>query len=113
MRSGMKVHSPRLGTFLAQGPAARYHKRGCVVPLIFALSLPVLFADHASAARMLGDAKLGRIAVGCYADLLVLDADPLDDITVLDYPEKHLFAVIQCGRVVSSRIDGFRVENYI
>lgn len=60
---------------------------------------------------MLGDAKLGRIAVGCYADLLVLDADPLDDVTVLDYPEKHLFAVIQGGRVVSSRVDGLPVEN--
>ncbi|KAL1941483.1 hypothetical protein VTO73DRAFT_7300 [Trametes versicolor] len=76
-------------------------------------SRKVLQHATTNAARMLGDAKLGRIAVGCYADLLVLDADPLDDITVLDYPEKHLFAVIQCGRVVSSRIDGFPVENYI
>ncbi len=62
---------------------------------------------------MLGDAQLGRIAVGCYADLLVLDADPLEDVTVLDYPEKHLFAVIQGGRDISSLIDALPVENHI
>ena len=59
---------------------------------------------------MLGDSKLGRIAVGCYADLLILDANPLVDVTVLDYPEKHLFAVIQGGRVVSSRLYGLPEE---
>ncbi|OJT05457.1 hypothetical protein TRAPUB_3727 [Trametes pubescens] len=83
-----------------------------VVPLISALP-SVGQADPRFAARMLGDAKLGRIAVGCYADLLVLDADPLEDVTVLDYPEKHLFAVIQGGRVISSRIDALPVENHI
>ena len=55
-------------------------------------------------AIMLGDPKLGRIAKGCYGDVLILDADPLEDVTVLDYPEDHLFAVIQGGRVVSSRL---------
>lgn len=109
MRSGMKVHSTEFSTLLAQGPAARHHKRGYVVPPISALS-SASPADLEYAARMLGDAKLGRIAVGCYADLLVLDADPSDDVTVLDYPEKHLFAIIQGGRVVSSRIDGLPVQ---
>ncbi|KAI0333010.1 hypothetical protein GY45DRAFT_1359935 [Cubamyces sp. BRFM 1775] len=68
--------------------------------------------QHATtnAARMLGDSKLGSIAEGCYADLLVLDANPLEDVTVLDYPEKHLYAVIQGGRVVSSRLDGLSQE---
>ena len=59
---------------------------------------------------MLGDPKLGKIASGCYADMLVLDASPLDDVTVLDYPEDHLFAVIQGGRVVSSRLGGLVPE---
>lgn len=59
---------------------------------------------------MLGDPKLGRIVPGSYGDLLVLDANPLDDVTVLDYPEDHLLAVIQEGRVVSSRADGLAAD---
>ncbi|KAI0368977.1 hypothetical protein BV20DRAFT_1081862 [Pilatotrama ljubarskyi] len=68
--------------------------------------------QHATtnAALMLGDPKLGRIAQGCYADILVLDANPLEDVTVLDYPEKHLFAVIQGGRAVRSRLEGLPAE---
>ncbi|KAI0741117.1 hypothetical protein C8Q76DRAFT_609011 [Earliella scabrosa] len=69
------------------------------------LSSPkVLQHATTNAAIMLGDPKLGRIAKGCYGDVLILDADPLEDVTVLDYPEDHLFAVIQGGRVVSSRL---------
>lgn len=60
---------------------------------------------HLLAAQMLGDPKLGKIAEGCYADILVLNVNPLEDVVVLDYPEKHLFAVIQDGRVVSSCLD--------
>ena len=59
---------------------------------------------------MLGDSRLGKIAAGSYADLLVLDADPLEDVKVLDYPEDHLFAVIQGGRVISSRLETLPVE---
>ena len=61
-------------------------------------------------ATVLGDPKLGRIAPGSYGDLLVLDANPLEDVTVLDYPEDHLFAVVQGGRVVSSRVDGLTAD---
>ncbi len=59
---------------------------------------------------MLGDLKLGRIAAGCYADVLVLDVDPLVDVQVLDYPEDHLFAIIQGGRIVTSRLEELQVE---
>ncbi|KAI0753116.1 hypothetical protein C8Q80DRAFT_494966 [Daedaleopsis nitida] len=69
-------------------------------------SAKVLQHATTNAATMLGDPKLGRIQVGCYADILVLDADPLKDVKVLDYPEYHLFAVIQGGKVVCSRLDG-------
>ncbi|KAI0827945.1 hypothetical protein BC628DRAFT_1366385 [Trametes gibbosa] len=70
------------------------------------LSSPkVLRHATTNAAQMLGDPKLGKIAEGCYADMLVLNVNPLEDVVVLDYPEKHLFAVIQDGRVVSSCLD--------
>lgn len=75
------------------------------------LSSPkVLQHATTNAAIMLGDLKLGRIAAGCYADVLVLDVDPLVDVQVLDYPEDHLFAIIQGGRIVTSRLEELQVE---
>ncbi|KAI0669669.1 hypothetical protein C8Q78DRAFT_1041478 [Trametes maxima] len=74
-------------------------------------SLKVLRHATTNAAQMLGDPKLGRVAEGSYADLLVLDANPLDDVRVLDYPEKHLYAVIRGGKVANSRLDGLPAED--
>lgn len=59
---------------------------------------------------MLRNDKIGHIAIGGYADLLILDADPLADITVLDRPEDHLFAIIKGGRVISSRLEGLQAD---
>ncbi|THY38550.1 amidohydrolase [Aureobasidium pullulans] len=55
-------------------------------------------------ARMLrvGD-RLGQIKPGFVADLLILESNPLEDITILDSPDKHLFAVMKEGRVHHSR----------
>jgi imidazolonepropionase-like amidohydrolase len=47
--------------------------------------------------------QVGRIKDGYFADLLILNANPLEDIEVLCKPEKHLLAVIKDGRVVESR----------
>jgi len=64
-----------------------------------------------NAARMLKlEGKIGEIAQGGFADVLVLDANPLDDITILDRPESHLFAVIKGGFVFNSRIDQLAVD---
>ena len=56
------------------------------------------------------EGQLGVIAPGAIADLIVLDANPLDDICVLDRPETHLFAVIKEGRIARSRITSLPVE---
>ena len=59
-------------------------------------------------AKMLGmSQKLGTIAPGAFADLLVLDENPLEDIKVLDRPEKYLKAVVQGGRLVSGSLPGW------
>lgn len=63
-----------------------------------------------NASLMLGNDKIGRIAVGTYADMIVVDANPLEDVTVLDYPEHHLFAIIKDGRVITSRVEGLEVD---
>lgn len=48
------------------------------------------------------EGKIGVIAPGAFADLLVLDANPLEDITILDRPEHHLHLVMKEGRVAFS-----------
>jgi imidazolonepropionase-like amidohydrolase len=60
----------------------------------------VLQAATVNAAALLDQPDLGRIERGAIADLLLLDADPLPDITVLTRPDRHLRAVVQDGRTV-------------
>ncbi|KAH6671148.1 hypothetical protein B0J14DRAFT_484659 [Halenospora varia] len=46
---------------------------------------------------------LGQIKPGFTADVLILNENPLEDICVLDDPERHLLAVIKEGRIFHSR----------
>ncbi|KAJ7151363.1 hypothetical protein C8R43DRAFT_1004928 [Mycena crocata] len=63
-----------------------------------------------NAAQMPGKSSLiGTISAGAYADLLILDANPLEDVTVLDRPEDHLLAVMKQGRVIASLVKGLVV----
>lgn len=67
-------------------------------------ALKILQSATVNAARRLRhEDKLGRVKEGFFADLLVLNANPLEDIMVLDRPERHLLAVIKDGRVLKSR----------
>lgn len=56
------------------------------------------------------EGKIGCLEVGSFADLIVLDANPLEDITILDKPEEHLLAVMKSGYVFRSRIDALPVN---
>jgi imidazolonepropionase-like amidohydrolase len=61
-----------------------------------------------SVARMLGQhGRLGTITRGAIADLLILDKNPLEDITILDRPELYLKAVIKEGRLMSGSYEKF------
>jgi imidazolonepropionase-like amidohydrolase len=54
----------------------------------------------ATPARLLGMAgDIGVIAPGAYADLLIVDGDPLTDISVLTKPERYLNLVMKAGTV--------------
>lgn len=44
------------------------------------------------------EGQLGVIAPGAYADLLVIDGDPLADITVLTRPDDHLLMIMKAGQ---------------
>lgn len=67
-------------------------------------NLKILQSATVNAARMLRqEDKLGRIKEGTIADLIILNANPLEDIEVLARPQKHLLAVIKDGRVLHSK----------
>jgi imidazolonepropionase-like amidohydrolase len=55
-------------------------------------------------ADLIGRSDLGRIVVGATADLIVVDGDPLLDISVLSRPESTLRVVVTEGRVRLDRL---------
>jgi imidazolonepropionase-like amidohydrolase len=56
-------------------------------------------------ARILGrEGELGVVAPGALADLLVVDGDPLADVSLLASPEKSLALVMKGGEIAASRL---------
>lgn len=77
----------------------------------FALRLPamtpveVLQSATSVAAELIGQGgKLGVIAAGAAADLLVVDGDPSSNLAPLQAPEKGLLAVMKSGRFYKNRL---------
>jgi imidazolonepropionase-like amidohydrolase len=50
------------------------------------------------------EGKVGAIQPGAYADLLIVDANPLEDVGVLADPESHLELVMKGGQVYRDRL---------
>jgi imidazolonepropionase-like amidohydrolase len=66
--------------------------------------LAILQSATITPAKMMRQEKfLGQIKQSYAADLLILNANPLENISVLAQPEKNLLAVIKDGRVCMSR----------
>lgn len=63
-------------------------------------------AATGSAARVLGkEGTVGSLTPGAFADLVVADANPFEDVRVLSNPE-HIRLVVQEGRAVAGRAIG-------
>lgn len=74
--------------------------RGGVLP-----AATVLRQATVNPAKMLKkEGKLGVIAPGAIADMIVLEKNPLEDITVLDRPELYLKAVVKEGKLASGAL---------
>lgn len=74
--------------------------------------LKILQSTTINAAKMLRhEEQVGRIKEGYFADLIILNANPLEDIEVMCKPERHLLAVIKDGRVVESRWSKLQKED--
>ena len=53
-----------------------------------------------TAAELFGEVgETGEIAVGARGDVIALDGDPLDDIGVLQDPDRYLKLIVKGGRV--------------
>jgi len=50
------------------------------------------------------EGKLGVIAPGAYADLLVVDGDPLTDLTVMTDPQRHLRLIMKGGVIYKNEL---------
>ncbi|TMM56263.1 amidohydrolase family protein [Maribacter algarum] len=50
------------------------------------------------------DGKLGVIEVGAYADLLIYEGNPLEDIEIVAHPEKHLKLIMKDGKVYKNEL---------
>lgn len=74
-------------------------------------SVQVLQAATINPAEMMGEKdRLGQIAPGFEADILFLDANPLEDVAILDDPEKYILGVMKEGRVYKSRWDNLKED---
>lgn len=70
--------------------------------------MEAIVAATSQNARTIGlQGKVGAIALGQLADIIVWERDPLRDITVLQKPE-HLAAVIKDGRLIDPKAEGYR-----
>ena len=53
-------------------------------------------------AELLGrSGEIGTLEPGARADLLLVDGNPLDDVTLLAEPEKHLTHIVRGGALVT------------
>jgi imidazolonepropionase-like amidohydrolase len=65
----------------------------------------VLASATTIAAKLIGYAgRLGVVAPGAIADLLVVDGNPLQDVAMLAQPDRHVRAVVQSGRLHRSNL---------
>lgn len=73
----------------------------------------VLRSATTNAAKLLGmKGQLGVINEGAFADLLVLDLNPLEDFSALTDIDQHCLVIVKEGRVVSSQLKapGFKID---
>lgn len=71
----------------------------------------VLKSATVNAAKYIGmEGKLGSVKTGSIADLLVLDANPLEDIVILDRIHDSMVGLLKDGRVVTYKLDGLSVD---
>lgn len=72
--------------------------------LVQATSLAAELIDHSGKLNPYQDGPLGVIREGAYADLLLVDGNPLEDISLLADPAKHLVLIMKNGTIYKNTI---------
>ena len=68
-------------------------------------AVEVLQSATITAARLMGqDSRIGQLVPGAWADLLVVEGDPTQDLAPLTQPEQGIALLMQGGRTVRSRL---------
>lgn len=82
------------------GPLAGYQTQEFFIRGKVQTAQEVLLSATVTPAEMngLGD-KLGQVKQGFIADLLMMNANPLEDIGILDEPDKNLLLIMKEGRI--------------
>lgn len=78
-------------------PAGRLHERFTLRAQVHPAADLIRSATTTAARLLCEEGRIGTLAVGAHADLLVLDGNPLEDISVLTKPREHLRHVIKGG----------------
>jgi imidazolonepropionase-like amidohydrolase len=62
-------------------------------------------ATTTNAALLMQEDKLGTIAAGAYADLLVVEGDPLTDLRIMLDPKKNLKLIMKDGVIYKNELN--------
>ena len=74
--------------------------RGRVLPAI-----EVIRSTTIHAAKLLRlEGRIGVVAPGAFADLIVVEGDPLSDLALLTHQGRHMPAIMQAGRFVKDQL---------
>ncbi|KAK1839001.1 amidohydrolase [Colletotrichum chrysophilum] len=94
---------------LGAAQSFEFSLRGKAIP-----ALAVLQSATINPARMFGrEASLGQVRAGFEADIIIANANPLEDVGIFDDPEASVAAVIKEGRVYKSRWDGIKEDSAV
>ncbi|PZW43644.1 imidazolonepropionase-like amidohydrolase [Humitalea rosea] len=87
------------------GPMHRHQSEEFVIRGRVQPAIEVIRGATINAAIMLRqEGRIGCIAPGALADLIVVDGDPLADLSLLTHQGAHLPAIIQAGRFVKNEL---------
>ena len=74
-------------------------------------AVDVLQSATITAARLMGqESRIGQLVPGAWADLLVVEGDPMQDLTLLGQPEQGIALLMQGARTVRSRLSVMSVS---
>lgn len=63
--------------------------------------IDVIRSATVTAAKLIGyEGRLGEVVAGAHADLILVDGDPVADVTLLARPEQSIRLIMQAGRIV-------------